>query len=111
MALAVDAGTWSSAGSLASGANHSHTATANACVAIVGIADNGSATDRPLKLLVDGNVAAARLSFGPTGSWRTWKTATQTVLLSAGRHAVVLASDGLNGPNLDALTVGPGPTT
>ena len=72
---------------------------------------NGSATDRPLKLLVDGNVAAARLSFGPTGSWRTWKTATQTVLLSAGRHAVVLASDGFNGPNLDALTVRPGPTT
>ena len=50
---------------------------------------------------------AARLSFGPTGSWRDWKTTTQSVLLSAGRHQVVLASDGFNGPNLDALTVRP----
>jgi choice-of-anchor C domain-containing protein len=71
---------------------------------------NGSASDRPLELRVDGAVLTGRLSFGPTGAWRTWKTSSQPVVLTAGRHAVRLMSVGSNGPNLDALTVRtPGP--
>jgi hypothetical protein len=65
---------------------------------------NGSASDRPLDLRVDGQVVG-RVSFGSSGNWNTWRSVTQSVLLSAGRHAVRLTSAGSNGPNLDALTV------
>ena len=68
---------------------------------------NGSASDRPLELTVDGTVRDARLSFAPTGSWRTWKTTGSRVALAAGRHTVRLTSVGSGGPNLDALTVSP----
>src|ERR671920_11422 len=36
---------------------------------------NGSAADRPLELRVNGAVVRPRLSFPPTGSWRTWAAA------------------------------------
>jgi hypothetical protein len=66
---------------------------------------NGSASDRPLELKVDEQVVAARLSFGPTGGWGTWKTVAQPAGLTSGRHVVRLTSVGSNGPNLDSLTV------
>ena len=66
---------------------------------------NGSSSDRPLELRVDGTVLTGRLSFAPTGDWRMWKTASQPAVLTAGRHAVRLTSVGSNGPNLDALSV------
>lgn len=46
MAIAFDAGSWSSAGDLASGASHSHGGGGSARAACVLIADSGSATDR-----------------------------------------------------------------
>jgi hypothetical protein len=70
---------------------------------------NGSSTDRPLELRVDGRVVARRFSFAPTGGWRTWQTASQPVTLAAGRHTVRLTALGQSGPNLDALTVRPPP--
>ena len=66
---------------------------------------NGSSSDRPLELRVDGAVLTGRLSFAPTGAWSTWKTSGQPTVLTAGRHVVRLTSIGSNGPNLDALTV------
>jgi hypothetical protein len=68
---------------------------------------NGGTYDRPLDLSVDGQVLTGRLSFAPTGTWRTWNSATRSVLLSAGRHTVRLTAAGLSGPNLDALTIRP----
>lgn len=46
MAIALDVGSWSSAGDLATGANHSHSGGGSARAACVLIADSGSATDR-----------------------------------------------------------------
>jgi uncharacterized delta-60 repeat protein len=66
---------------------------------------NGGSADRPLELRVDGQVVAPRLSFAPTGSWRTWNTVTQSVLLTPGRHAIRLTAVGSSGPNLDELTM------
>jgi hypothetical protein len=68
---------------------------------------NGGTSDRPLELKVDGQVLTGRLSFAPTGSWRTWKDVTRTAVLAAGRHLVRLTTAGSNGPNLDALVVSP----
>jgi hypothetical protein len=77
---------------------------------------NGSASDRPLELRVDGRVVDPQMSFAPTGSWRTWKTVGRSLALGAGAHTVRLTSVGSNGPNLDALAVtrrpaAPGPAT
>jgi hypothetical protein len=68
---------------------------------------NGGASDRPLELRIDGQVALGNLSFAATGSWRNWATATRSILLTAGRHMVRLTAVGKSGPNLDALTVRP----
>ena len=65
---------------------------------------NGSVADRPLELRVDGAVIGNPLAFGPTGSWRTWKTEGRQVALAAGRHTVRLTAFG-PGPNVDALIV------
>ena len=67
---------------------------------------NGSTTDRPLALRVNGVVINATLSFGPTGSWTTWKTVVVTVNLAAGLNTIDLATIGANGGNVDSLTVG-----
>ena len=64
---------------------------------------NGS-SDRPLELRVNGEVASGRLSFGPTGSWGTWKTVSVTTPLVAGANRVRLTSLGA-GPNVDSLKV------
>jgi uncharacterized delta-60 repeat protein len=70
---------------------------------------NGSASFRTLQLTVDGvDVLGAQMRFEPTGSWNDWGVAGRAVTLSAGRHAVRLASPG-NGPNIDALTLRPLP--
>jgi uncharacterized delta-60 repeat protein len=66
---------------------------------------NGSASDRPLEVKVDGQALTGRLSFAPTGAWKNWSTSSKAATLSPGRHAVRLTSVGSNGPNLDALTV------
>jgi Ca2+-binding RTX toxin-like protein len=73
---------------------------------------NGSTTDRPLELKVNGAVARARLSFPPTGGWSVWKTVELSVALPAGSNAVRLTGVGQNGPYLDELIVPPptGPT-
>jgi uncharacterized delta-60 repeat protein len=66
---------------------------------------NGGTADRPLELRVDGTVLAPRLGFGPTGAWANWRTVTQSVLLTSGRHTVRVTAVGLNGPNVDSLIV------
>ena len=68
---------------------------------------NGSSSDRPLELRVNGAVARPRLSFVPTGSWSTWRTSIATVALPAGHNRVRLTAIGSTGPNLDAVTIRP----
>ena len=68
---------------------------------------NGSTSDRPLELRINGAVARRTLSFAPTDSWSKWRTAAVTVALPAGSNKIRLTSIGKNGPNLDLLTVTP----
>ncbi|NUT33286.1 MAG: carbohydrate-binding protein [Hamadaea sp.] len=71
-------------------------------------AANGTTADRPLAITVDG-VAAATLSFPPTGAWSTWRDVSTVVQLSAGAHTVRATATGASGgPNLDRLTVSTG---
>jgi unsaturated rhamnogalacturonyl hydrolase len=66
---------------------------------------NGSTATRPVAVSVNG-AAAGTLSFGPTGSWSTWSTATLTVPFIAGTNTVrATATSSAGGPNLDSLTV------
>ena len=70
---------------------------------------NGSTADRPLALRVNDSVVVPRLSFPPTGSWRTWEMVGVNVPLVAGDNRVRLTAVGSGGPNIDSLSVLPQP--
>ncbi|MDX3663531.1 PQQ-dependent sugar dehydrogenase [Streptomyces sp. ID05-26A] len=71
---------------------------------------NGTTTDRPVSVTVDGANAQA-VSFPGTGAWTTWQTRTLKVVLHAGANRIKATSTTVNGgPNADKLTavlVGP----
>src|SRR5687768_6325120 len=53
--------------------------TANAGTATLAIRyANGTTTDRPANISVNGTIVAAASSFAPTGAWTTWVTKTVT---------------------------------
>lgn len=65
---------------------------------------NGGTGNRPLDLLVDGQVLQAGMPFPATGSWREWRVSTsQAVSLAPGSHVVRIRSTGSGGPNVDAM--------
>ncbi|MFF4347135.1 discoidin domain-containing protein [Streptomyces sp. NPDC001530] len=67
---------------------------------------NGTTSDRPMDISVDGTVVAAAKSFPPTGSWDRWADVTVGVPLTAGTHTVHATATTANGaPNLDYLEV------
>ncbi len=63
---------------------------------------NGSSSNRPLDVVLDGNTAGV-VDFAATGSWSSWvETALSAPLsLSAGTHTVTLVQTTSQGPNLD----------
>jgi uncharacterized delta-60 repeat protein len=66
---------------------------------------NGSRSNRPLKVTLDGLQYQSPEVFGPTGSWSTWRTVSQFAALPAGVTLVRLTATGSSGPNLDAVIV------
>ncbi|MEU9861120.1 cellulase family glycosylhydrolase [Streptomyces sp. NPDC047971] len=67
---------------------------------------NGSTTNRPMDISVNGAVAAAGKAFGGTGAWTSWTTATITANLKAGANTIRATATTTNGgPNVDHLTV------
>ncbi|WP_020658144.1 PQQ-dependent sugar dehydrogenase [Amycolatopsis benzoatilytica] len=65
---------------------------------------NGTADDRPMKLVVDGGDKGT-VSFPSTGSWSTWKTVAATVQLTAGvNHVRTVSTTANGGPNADKIT-------
>jgi len=64
---------------------------------------NGSSVNRPLKLEVNGVVAAANLAFPSTGGWANWSTATFTANLVSGANKIKLTAIGSSGGNIDHL--------
>src|SRR5262249_45608435 len=51
---------------------------------------NGTTTDRPMDVSVNGVVVSADRSFAGTGNWDTWASSTFTVSLSAGTNTIRL---------------------
>lgn len=69
---------------------------------------NGTTTDRPMDIAVNGTVVAAARSFPGTGAWTTWQEGTLNATLTAGANTIRVTSTTANGgPNLDVLRVGP----
>jgi Fungal chitosanase of glycosyl hydrolase group 75/Carbohydrate binding module (family 6) len=67
---------------------------------------NGTTTNRPMDIAVNGTVVAAGSAFNSTGSWDTWQTKSITASLNAGSNTVrTTATTSNGGPNLDYLDV------
>ena len=67
---------------------------------------NGTATNRPMDVTVNGTSAAAGVAFPGTGAWTTWQTRSVTASLTAGENRIrATATTANGGPNLDSLSV------
>jgi hexosaminidase len=65
---------------------------------------NGTTTNRPMDIRVNGVVVAAGVAFGGTGNWDTWQNQTLTVNLNAGANTIrATATTANGGPNVDYL--------
>ncbi|MGW1882627.1 cellulase family glycosylhydrolase [Streptomyces sp. NPDC001970] len=71
---------------------------------------NGTATNRPMDITVNGAVVADEKAFGGTGAWTTWATASLTAQLKAGTNTIrATATTANGGPNVDHLAVDTAP--
>jgi glycosyl hydrolase group 75 (putative chitosanase)/carbohydrate binding protein with CBM35 domain len=67
---------------------------------------NGSTTDRPMTVTVNGTVLTSSLSFPGTGNWDTWARKSVSANLNAGTNTVrATANLAAGGPNVDYLDV------
>jgi hypothetical protein len=65
---------------------------------------NGTTTDRPMSISVNGTVVSGSLSFPGTGSWDTWQTKSISAALKSGSNMVrATATTANGGPNVDWL--------
>jgi alpha-galactosidase len=65
---------------------------------------NGTTTNRPADISVNGSVVAAASAFNGTGNWDTWAVKTLTAPVNAGTNTVRVTATTANGnPNLDYL--------
>jgi hypothetical protein len=73
---------------------------------------NGTATNRPMDIAVNGTTVASGVAFNGTGAWTTWQTVGVTATLNAGANTVrATATTANGGPNVDKLTVTDGTTS
>ncbi|NUT08559.1 MAG: carbohydrate-binding protein [Hamadaea sp.] len=69
---------------------------------------NGTTTNRPMNISVNGTVVASNVAFGATANWDTWADVTRTLNLVTGSNTVTLTATTANGgPNLDYIDLGP----
>ena len=67
---------------------------------------NGTSTNRPMDIAVNGSVVSAGRPFAGTGSWDSWATSTLTAALVAGSNTIRATATSANGgPNVDWLEV------
>jgi glucose/arabinose dehydrogenase len=68
---------------------------------------NGTTTNRPMDIRVNGSLIFDELAFPGTGAWSTWATQTINVALIAGDNTIrATATTANGGPNVDKLSVG-----
>jgi len=73
---------------------------------------NGTTTNRPADISVNGSVAQAASAFNGTGAWTAWATKTLTANVDAGANTIRIAATTANGPaNIDYVDVEVGGTT
>jgi hypothetical protein len=73
---------------------------------------NGTNTNRPMDISVNGSVVSRTLAFNDTLAWDEWDTRTVTAALRAGTNTVrATATTANGGPNLDNLQVQLQPAT
>jgi endoglucanase len=67
---------------------------------------NGTATDRPMDIAVNGTVVSGGRAFRGTGAWNSWTTTTLDVNLKAGANTIrATATTSNGGPNVDHVSV------
>jgi hypothetical protein len=67
---------------------------------------NGTTTNRPATITVNGTVINTNLAFNPTTNWTTWATVTIPANLNAGTNTIRTTANTANGcANLDYLEV------
>jgi lysophospholipase L1-like esterase len=67
---------------------------------------NGTTTNRPADVLVNGVVVQAAAAFNPTGAWSTWVTTVLTVSVRSGSNTIRLTPTTANGlTNIDYVEV------
>ena len=67
---------------------------------------NGTTTDRPMDISVNGTVVSPAVSFPATADWNTWVTKTVNLPLTAGSAKIrATATTAAGGPNLDRIGV------
>jgi hypothetical protein len=67
---------------------------------------NGTTTNRPMSITVNGATVAAAQAFGGTTNWDTWKTVSITASVKAGNNTVrATATTANGGPNVDYLEI------
>jgi len=72
---------------------------------------NGTTTNRPMDIAVNGTLVANDLAFNSTTNWDTWQETSVVASLTAGSNTVRATSSTANGgPNLDRLMVNPADT-
>jgi glucose/arabinose dehydrogenase len=72
---------------------------------------NGTTTNRPMSISVNGGTAVT-VNFAGTGSWDTWQTAAIPVTLTTGTNTIRATSTTANGgPNVDYIEVSGGADT
>jgi hypothetical protein len=82
----------------------SATAAGNATV-VIGYA-NGTTTNRPMDVSVNGVTAASGSAFNGTANWDTWAAKTYTLALAAGTNKIRFTATTANGgPNVDYIDV------
>jgi hypothetical protein len=65
---------------------------------------NGSTTNRPADISVNGSVVAAAAAFDPTGNWDTWVTKNITASVNAGSNTIRISATTSSGnANLDYI--------
>jgi hypothetical protein len=65
---------------------------------------NGTTTNRPMDITVNGGLVADELAFTGTGAWSTWQTTSITANLNAGTNTIrATATTANGGPNVDYL--------
>jgi Carbohydrate binding module (family 35)/Carbohydrate binding module (family 6) len=68
---------------------------------------NGTTTDRPMDIAVNGTTVRKGQSFPGTATWDSWELLIMPVTLNAGSNTITLTATTANGgPNLDRILIG-----